>query len=546
MCCNFSLPLMKRSRVFSRLWWRVAMLLGVGAGANAASPTGGHVLDYYSVETIPLPEGEFSADAIAFMPDGRLVCSFYAGRVYLYDPATRVWSLFAAGLHTPLGVLPRSNTEVLVMQRPELTLLADRDGDGRADEFKTVSDDFGISGNYAEYNFGPVADREGNLFYGLGTGSHFGAPLTNEVRGYYSPEGAWGRMNSPVPYRGWIMKVTPDGRTIPWASGFREPNGLGVDPEGRLFCIDNQGDWVGTSKLFHVREGHFYGHVPDLVWREDFRGGKQPLDMPPAELDRLRTREAIAFPYGDMSNSPTQPVWDTTNGKFGPFAGQMFIGEMNYNRLMRVMLEEVDGELQGAVTPFFDHPALNRGNNRLAFDGKGSLWIGQTKHGDWVGQSGLQKITWRGVDPMEVSGMRLTEKGFELSFTRPLDVALAANPSSYSMRTYFYNYHENYGSEKYDLHEVKITAVRISDDRRRVALELESLEAWRIYDLKLNGVASEDGHALVSPWVVYTLNRLRRDTPPPRAPLPKERPERRAPRVPEGGVKGVGGPQDFE
>ena len=58
---------------------------------------------------------------------------------------------FAEGLHTPLGVLPLSNREVLVMQMPELTLLVDRDGDGRADLYKTVSDDFGLSGNYAEF-----------------------------------------------------------------------------------------------------------------------------------------------------------------------------------------------------------------------------------------------------------------------------------------------------------------------------------------------------------------------------------------------------------
>jgi hypothetical protein len=128
-----------------------------------------------------------------------------------------------------------------------------------------------------------------------------------------------------------------------------------------------------------------------------------------------------------------------------------------------------------------------------------------------------------------------------------VDVASAKKTSAYAMRTYFYNYHEEYGSEKYDVKEVKITSVDVSEDRRRVRLHLDTLEAWRIYDLKLNGLVSDDRqHALVSPWVVYTLNHLLEKTPPPRAPLPASRPQRRPPSVPEGGIKSVGGPQDFK
>jgi hypothetical protein len=519
-------------------------VLAVFAGGRAMLGAG--VLDYYAIENIALPDGAQNPDGIAFLPDGRLVCCFHAGQVYTYDARTKTWALFADGLHLPLGVLPVSDSEVLVMQMPELTLLRDRDGDGRADEFKTVSDDFGVSGNYAEFTSGPVRDAEGNLFIGLGTGSHFGQPLTNEVRGFYSEQGAWGRMNSPVPYRGWILKVTPAGETIPWAVGFREPNGLGFDPQGRLFAIDNQGDWVASGALFHIERGKFYGHVPPLVWREDFHGGKQPLDLSVEELDRLRTRPAVVFPYGDMSNSPTQPLADTTGGKFGPFAGQLFLGEMNYRRLMRVMLEDVDGQMQGAVAPFFDDASLNLGSNRLAFDAEGNLWVAQTKHEGWVGESGLQRISWKGVVPLEVSAMTLTEDGFELGFTRAVDRAKAGDPAAYALRTYFYNYHEAYGSDKYDLRDVKIVAADVSESGRSVRLHVDGLEAWRIYDLKLTGIATEDGHELVSPWVVYTLNHLLHDTPPPRAPLPNDAPQRRAPRVPAGGVQGVGGPQGFE
>jgi glucose/arabinose dehydrogenase len=505
---------------------------------------------YYDIENIALPDVEPSADGVAVMPDGRVVVAFYNGSVWFYEPRTKVWSTFAEGLHTPLGVLPLSNREVLVMQMPELTLLVDRDGDGRADLYRTVSDDFGLSGNYAEFAFGPVRDAEGNLFFSLGTGSNMGAPLTSEVRGFLNPLGAWGRMTSPVPYRGWIMKVTPDGTTIPWAAGLREPNGLGLDPQGRLFAIDNQGDWVGSGSFYRIEQGKFYGHVPDLVWREDFQGGKQPLDAPVAELDRLRTRAAVTIPYGDMSNSPTQPVWDTTAGRFGPFTGQAFLGEMNQQYLMRLMLEDVDGQTQGAVTPFLrdsNRPQLSRGNNRLAFDQQGNLWVGQTLHRGWTGQTGLQRVSWKGVLPLDVVSMTLTDNGFDLAFTRPVHAEAAGNPASYAMKSYFYNYHEGYGSAKFDNRPVPITGATVSADRRRVRLTVDRLEAWRLYDLTMTGLVSEDRqHPLLSNWVVYTLNHLRRGTPPPPAPIPQPPTTRRTPRFPSSSMQSIGGPQDFK
>lgn len=518
--------------------------------ATPAGPaTTASVGDYYEVETIPLPAGDPSADGIGVMPDGRVVVSFYNGTVAFYDVQSKTWSTFAEGLHSPLGVLPISNREVLVMQMPELTLLVDRDGDGRADLYKTVSDHFGLSGNYAEFGFGPVRDAQGNLYFSLGTGSNMGAPLTNEVRGFLNPLGSWGRMTSPVPYRGWVMKVSPDGRTTPFASGLREPNGLGLDPRGRLFTIDNQGDWVGTSSLYVIQEGRFYGHVPDLVWREDFQGGKQPLDVPVPELDRLRTRPAVMFPYGDMSNSPTQPTWDTTNGRFGPFAGQAFLGEMNQQYLLRVMLEDVDGQTQGSATPFLRdtrNPLLNRGNNRFVFDQEGNLWIGQTLHRGWIGQVGVQRVRWKGVVPLDVVAMKLTEDGFELTFTRPVNANIAGKTTSYTMQTYFYNYHEEYGSAKYDTRPVTITSAVVSEDRLRVRLTLDSLEAWRLYDLTMHGLVSDDGeHQLLSSWIVYTLNHLLKETPPPPTPLTRPPTRRRTPRFPSDNMQSIGGPQNF-
>ena len=534
---------MKPQNHLGRLLHFLCFLLIIAIQGSEA-PANARDLDYYHLESIPLPEGESSVDAVAFLPDGRLVCALSLSKIFTYNPATKEWRVFVEGLHTPLGLWPLNDREILVSQRPEITLISDQNGDGKADHFKTISDKFGLSGNYAEFSFGPVADSKGNLFFGLGTGSAFGNLLTDEVRGLYSRAGHDGRMNSSVPYRGWIMKITPEGETLPWASGFREPNGLGFDLEGNLFAPDNQGDFVGSSKVYHIQEGGFYGHPHSEVWRATNQ--RHPFDIPIPELDRKRTRGAIVLPHGEMANSPSQPLCDTTQGRFGPFAGQMFIGEMNFTRLIRLMLEKVDGEFQGACVPFMDNTGLNLGNNRLAFSPRdGSLWIGQTKHQAWVGASGLQHLTWKGITPMEVQTMRLTEDGFALTFTRPVETKSASNPGTYDLQSYFYNYHEQYGSSKYELSSEPVTAVHISADQRTVSLTLNSMKPWRIYDLKIAPLKSKDGHPLLNNWMVYTLNRLLTNTPQPQPPIPTRTPRRTQPMVTVSEIKSVGSPQTF-
>jgi glucose/arabinose dehydrogenase len=472
----------------------------------------------YTVETIATPPG-LSAEVggLTFMPDGRVAVCFHRGEIYLYQPADKTWTLFAEGLHDPLGVVALSNAELVVMQRPELTRIRDTDGDGVADDYQTITDDFGMTGNYHEFAFGPVLDRDGNFLISLNTASN-GAGIRSELRGAFNPRSSFSpqdRMYSSVPWRGWVLKVTPEGKVTPFASGFRSPNGLGFDAEGNLFVPDNQGDWIGTSPLYHVEAGKFYGHPASLAWRPGEK--RRPIEIPLEELDAMRTRPAIFFPQNLMANSPTQPLLDSTGGKFGPFAGQMFIGEMNRPRIIRLIFDKVDGQFQGAAVPFIDKYGLRAGNNRMAFAPDGSLWVGQNDHG-WAGDKGLQRIVWTGTAPFDLLDMKLTRNGFNLTFTRPLDVSIAALPSSFRIKRYSYDYHAAYGSKQHDVEEVEVATVHLSPDRLRASIVFTDLVAWRIYELHLDALKAEDGTAIGNPLVCYTLNRLLKNTPPPPPP----------------------------
>ena len=472
--------------------------------------------DYYKVENIPSPIGlDLQIGGLTFMPDGRLAVCFHRGEVYTYNSKTKKWKLFADGLHEPLGIIAEDDKTLVAIQRPELTRLRDTDGDGESDHYQTISDNFGMTGNYHEFSFGPARDKGGNYYVGLNLASS-GASIRPEIRGefrhygisreqfYKNHKAGSGRMYSATPYRGWIMKITPQGKTTPFAPGFRSPNGVNFDMQGRLWVTDNQGDWLGTSKLFHVKEGNFYGHPASLVWTKAWEKGRNPLKVPPSEFNAKRTRAAVLFPHGSMANSPTQMLSDTTEGKFGPFAGQLLVGEMNRPRILRVLVDEIAGETQGSCLPFMDNGGLHRGMHRFAFAPDGSLWAGQT-HLSWVGGSGLQRITWTGKTPMSVSAMNLTQAGFKLSFTKPLSDVTAGN---FAFQRYYYKYHQNYGSPQLGTEPIKITALNLASDRKTVSIELEKLNPGYIYQLDLRNVTAIDKTSALNTFICYTLNRL--------------------------------------
>lgn len=470
----------------------------------------------YIVEDISLPPGlEAETGGLAFLPDGRLAACFTRGEVMFYDPESRQWTLFAEGLHEPLGLWAESGSEVAVMQRPELTRIVDNDGDGKADAYENINDKFGLSGNYHEFNYGPVKGKDGSYYLALNTASSGGGIRANprgELR-LHGRDGETGlrQMFSVVPYRGWVVRISPDGELIPFASGFRSPNGLGWDKEENLFVTDNQSDWVETSALYHVQEGHFYGHPASLVWKEDWDRGS-PFDLPIQFLEGMRKKAAVLFPHGIIANSPTQPLL-IDHPNFGPFEGQFLIGEMNRERIVRVMLEVVDGQFQGACLPFFDGKGLRKGNNRLAFDSEGNLWVGQIAHG-WLGDKGIQKISYTAEPTMEIQQMQLTKNGFRLTFTQPLDEAMLVQPGDFQFTRYTYEYKKKPYDEpvdhstQSDLQQVQLKSLQLSEDRKSVELELLELKAGYVYEVKLSRILGDGGLPLSNSLICYTLNKL--------------------------------------
>jgi mono/diheme cytochrome c family protein/glucose/arabinose dehydrogenase len=492
----------------------------------------------YEIEEIPLPQDLVpELSAIAFTPSGKLVVANRHGEVWIADQKPHSgWRRFAYGLHEPLGLLALSEKEILVTQRPELTRLLDTTGNGTADHYQTLNDDWQVTDNWHEFTFGLRQDTNGDFILATGLPDTAGEISTRFPRETLNQEKVHQEAKpSPGRYEGWVLKVSPDGSMTPIASGFRAASGVGLSPQGDIFITDQQGDYIATSTLVHVQPGHFYGHPASLKWRDDYRS---PVDL--EALTQMRSPEAVALPHGAMGGSPGEPVWDTTNGQFGPFSGQIFIGDFT-KLISRVFLEKVAGEYQGACFPFIrdaigltaiqansgkdnltipaggeglkhfrDVPPrsgtpLRAGNMRMAFAPDGSLYLAQTTRG-WGQGDGLQRIVWSKKTPTEIATMQLTSDGFRLTFTSPMNASQLRNPKNYRLNRFRYLYLPK-GSPRVDETPVEITSLHAADDQLSVELRLSDLQPGYIYELELENLTSTSGHTIENPQAFYTLTR---------------------------------------
>lgn len=471
----------------------------LGASADEKVPV---EADYYRLDAIPLPDFEvLEIGAIEQLPGDRLAVGTRRGEIWIAENAWNEdvskikFSRFAHGLHEVLGLAWKDGW-LYVTQRCDVSRIRDTDGDGVADEFDVVNDDWSISGDYHEYAFGSKFDKDGNIWVVL--------CLT-------------GSFTSNVPYRGWCVRVTPDGKMIPTCSGLRSPGGIAANAAGDMFCTDNQGPWNGTCSLKWLRPGSFQGHPGGNRWYELTDAiGPRPRD--PESGSRIMTEAAkipeyeppaVLFPYKKMGQSASGIACDTTGGKFGPFADQLFVGDQTFSTVMRCYLERIEGHYQGACFPFRE--GFGSGSLAVEMTGRGALFVGGTNRG-WGSRGrkpfSLDRVTWTGKTPFEILEMQVKPDGFELVFTQAGDRATLEKLESYELQTYTYIFQSSYGSPEVDHTTPTLTKAVAGAGGTSVRLYVEGLQIGHVHELHAPGVRSKAGLPLLHGEAYYTLNYL--------------------------------------
>ena len=489
----FTSETQRTQRFFEIILYVLTVFLGFNS--NAAEQ------DYYKLTTIPFPKDlKLEISGMAALPGDRMAIAIRKGEVWIAEKLSTgqpVYKRFASGLHEPLG-LALHKDDLYTVQRSELTRLRDTDADGRADEYLTHAKGWGVTGNYHEYAYGPTVDGAGNLWVALNCSIGKGS----------NPNNQW---------RGWSLRVKPDGSWNPISGGFRSPSGIGTNLAGDVFATDQQGNWFPTCPLMHVKRGAFHGHAdslqfisrPEATFKVNLPLPKNLTVAEAAKLIPAYQLPAVWFPYRKMGMSTTDILADSTKGKFGPFAGQLFCGEFTMSFVSRVFLEKVDGEYQGACFRFRE--GLDCAALRLQWGTDGSMYIGQSNRG-WnslgTKSYGLQRLQWTRRVPFEIKEMSARPAGFRLTFTQSVDAATLINPKSYTVTSYTYPYQSKYGGEPIDskTHTVKVDG--LDTTWQSVQLTLDEMRPGYVYELQASGIRNTQGQPLLHSASFYTLNRV--------------------------------------
>ncbi|MEM8873556.1 MAG: ThuA domain-containing protein [Planctomycetota bacterium] len=395
----------------------------------------------------------------------------------------------ADGFVNPLGVLYHDGA-LYVADRDAIVKLADTDADGTYETREVIADGW-KSDNYHHFTFGPVY-HDGHLYAGLSVAVGFEPHKISQWATF--------GIGANGPHRGSVMKINLDTGGIDWiAGGLRTPNGFFVH-DGQIFVCENQGTWMPSNKVNHIRDGHFYGHYNGNYITDLYPEGSAPSDF----ADKTPTPAAVHLVNGEIANSPSGAI----TLQDGPFAGHLLVSDVKMGGLRRVVLEEVNGVYQGVALRHSQ--GFEVGLNRLALGENGSIYvggIGERLSWSWKRtQQGMQRLDPTGETAFEIHTVSATPDGLEVRFTEPVAPEALADSTNYTVQQWYYRPTAEYGGRKFGLQRLLVTATP-ADDGMSVRLALDGMQHHRVIHLRAD-LTSVAGQKLWSPEAWYTMNQI--------------------------------------
>lgn len=427
----------------------------------------------------------FQVGGMALLANGDMLELDYAGRLYHVTGLDSAHKVTRRVLPTPafpeaLGLFVRNDREVFVLTANSL-----------------FSYDF--DGTHLTQQKEVLAVPKKGGWYGWNSDLEF--------------DGTW--LYAALNSRGSVARynVATAAWELDYATALRNSHGMGMDDSGRIFISDNQGNYRPASPIFLLKRGKSYG-VPTA---NGTTGGAnwQSVLGPAAVLDAYRS-DMVWLPYNGMSQSAT----DIHFLKSGPFKGQALVGDNRTGHLNRLILEKVDGQMQGAAIRFTG--GLEAGNYRIAEDAKGNLYLGGLGTGgsywNWCHKhTGFQKLAFKpdligNKAYNDVHKVALVQGGLIVTFTSDI-AADFLDPANY--RAYTFNYIKSvtpyYGGPKADSAAAPIASVGKRSERE-ILINVDGLLKESLLALEFGKKLTVD-HNLQASELFYTMNRLSTQAP---------------------------------
>src|SRR5690606_27747780 len=287
-------------------------------------------------------------------------------------------------------------------------------------------------------------------------------------------------------------------------------NGITMNGDD-IFATDNEGSWMPSSKLIHVRQGKFYGHRTNPP--QQFQESNNNAETPPVVWSN----------FNDATEATGRSWGNPIMLQKGRYRGHFLIPDLvngEPNKVVRVFVERVGGELQGVLFPFVKS-YNNAGVHRIKEGDDGELYLGLLGTNCCWGQranmiKGFHVLRPNNNVPFEIMAIRsLGQSGFQLEFSKP--VGAAGNQAArYTATSWRQVASEAYGGgNRSGFSTLTVSSATVSADGLKVTLQISGLpsaeqlqsQPGRVVKISVNGLSAQDGNALWTQFGAYTLNR---------------------------------------
>jgi hypothetical protein len=374
----------------------------------------------YAIDTLTVPydnphKALMFCSGLDFMPNGDLAVCTAHGDVWLVkgvdDKLDKLtWKRFATGLYQPLG-LKVIDGKIHVLERGQLTRLHDLNGDGEADFYECVNNDWHLGGGEHSFDTCLETDPQGN-FYFFKTG------------------------DAHTPTGGCLLKISKDGsKREVFATGFRHPICLAISPEGAITGSDQEGNWMPATRIDQYKQGGFYGDM-----RTHHRS------IPPKTYD-----EPICWLPRQADNSSGGELW-VPEGKLGPLSGGLLHLSYGRCRALLVLKQQVGDVTQGGAVDLGWQFLAGVMRGRVS-PTDGHLYVCGLK--GWqtaaVRDGCLQRVRYTGKPVKLPTSLEVFAEGIRIGFTCPLDKRTAEDVGNYRLQQWNYHWGAEYGSKRWSV-----------------------------------------------------------------------------------------------
>ncbi|MDA1179842.1 MAG: hypothetical protein O2931_13715 [Planctomycetota bacterium] len=443
-------------------------------------------------EVVRLPTHEpVLPTAFSWSPRGEMFVASLDGRIWRIsdqdgDGLGEAMTLASATLAAPFG-MHAERDYVDVIDKTGLLRCRDADGDGFLESFQTVASGWGHTADYHDWAIGLPRGEDGCYYIATGC----------ETDERTQPAARW---------RGCVLRLMPRVPTVAnprefqveeVSRGHRYAMGIARRADGAIFVTDNEGDSNSFNELNHVRDGRNFGFVNYI----DRNSPPPTVHVPSINIPHPWTRSVngISFLIGSAEHA------------FGPLSGQIVGCEYDLQGLVRMSLQEVDGEVQGAVYPL-TRPVGTQGSPLLGavscgVSPQGDVYVGSFRESGWGAGTNVGEILrfrWSPEDLLPgIAHIAARHDGFEITWTKPVPATWAGSPMSYRVESFSREVHPRDNTTR---RLEPIERVIVSPDENSARLLLRAMRPGNVFAFQLMSIP--EGFDLFPTEAYYTLNKV--------------------------------------